>query len=154
MSATGTFPVAPHAPPTFILGITRAAKLSIRYRNSLDKMFSCRPLPSMLTFLIASITHTQINAFSFFCSNAFYSAPAQQDCYRALADFPLADGYHRYFVEQQMRAAWPTLDWEAWTDPRPVSRRQKAEQIPKFWSVGMTSSYRAETDTQDRPKSC
>ena len=98
------------------------------------------PLSFFLSLSLCCLI-TKIQAFSFYCSKNIYAAPNLQDCYKALAAFPTADGAHRYFVEPQMRLSIPQMDWTRWEDPRLPSEQQRTEQLPKYWSSGIKLPY-------------
>lgn len=82
------------------------------------------------------MTATTLAATSFYCSALTYGTPELQDCYRALSSLPTADGFFRYFVEQQIHPTVPDFDWPSWHDPRPGNLKRKGVQVPKFWSSG------------------
>lgn len=67
-----------------------------------------------------------------------------QDCSHTLAIFPQADGFYRYFFEQQLETAPSDSDWQGWKDERPGSLRHNVVQVPKFWSYGKQACLRAE----------
>lgn len=73
---------------------------------------------------------------SYFCGKNTYDSPDIRDCSYALAALPQADGFYRYYIEQQLATVPPQFDWQGWKDERPSYIKRSPIQVPKFWSYG------------------
>ena len=123
-----------------VLTSSKKKYFKIPWAPSHLKMTMCRlstsswPLLWLLLRCTILVQLVAARGSSYFCSKNIYDSPLIQDCSHALAALPQADGFYRYFIEQQLQAAPPEYGWESRKDERPISQQRNLVQVPKYWS--------------------
>lgn len=100
------------------------------------------PLPWFLFHCLVLLPLVAASGSSYFCSKSIYDSPDMRDCSYALAAVPQADGFLRYYIEQQLATGPPDFNWRDWKDERPSPFQTNKVQVPKFWNYGKEACLR------------